>query len=147
MRIEVSTTVDRSVLDVWRWYAEDHVRNHPRWDPDMELEQISEGPIGLGTKIRRRNARFGAPVEGEMVVVEWEPERALGMTIHDANMDMYGRTTFEDQGEDATLLTITSDIPGLDESRAEVVASRMERTIQNVKTLIESDGIAQHDAD
>ena len=53
MKIAVSTVINRPVADVWRWYAVEHVRNHPRWDPDMELEQISEGPIG--TRIRRRN--------------------------------------------------------------------------------------------
>jgi hypothetical protein len=72
MRIEVSTTIDRPVADVWRFYAVEHVRNHPRWDPDMELEQISDGPIELDTRIRRRNSRSGEPVEGEMEVVEWE---------------------------------------------------------------------------
>jgi uncharacterized protein YndB with AHSA1/START domain len=57
MEIEVETTIDRPVADVWRWYAVEHVRNHPRWDPDMELEQLSDGPMGLGTRIRRRNVR------------------------------------------------------------------------------------------
>jgi uncharacterized protein YndB with AHSA1/START domain len=139
MQIQVSTTIDRPIADVWRWYAEDHVRNHPRWDPDMELQQISEGPIGLGTKIRRRNVRFGAPVDGEMEVVEWDPERAIGMLIHDANMQMRGRTTFQEEGPDTTLLTIVTDIPDLDESKASVVSSRMQRTIENVKSLVESD--------
>jgi uncharacterized protein YndB with AHSA1/START domain len=139
MQIQVSTTIDRPIADVWRWYAEDHVRNHPRWDPDMELQQISEGPIGLGTKIRRRNVRFGAPVDGEMEVVEWDPERAIGMLIHDANMQMRGRTTFQQEGPDTTLLTIVTDIPDLDESKASVVSSRMQRTIENVKSLVESD--------
>lgn len=139
MQIQVSTTIDRPIAEVWRWYAEDHVRNHPRWDPDMELQQISEGPIGLGTKIRRRNVRFGAPVDGEMEVVEWDPERAIGMLIHDANMQMCGRTTFREEGPDTTLLTIVTDIPDLDESKASVVSSRMQRTIENVKSLVESD--------
>jgi len=39
MRIEVSTTIDRPLAEVWRWYAVEHLRNHPRWDPDMGLEQ------------------------------------------------------------------------------------------------------------
>ena len=81
MRIEVSTTIDRPVAEVWRWYAVKHVRHHPRWDPDMQLEQVSEGPIGLGTKIRRRNVRWGEPIEGEMEIVEWEPERAMATRI------------------------------------------------------------------
>lgn len=84
MQIEASTTIDRPISDVWRWYAVEHVRNHPRWDPDMHLEQISDGPIGLGTKIRRRNVRWGEPIEGEMEIVEWEEERAFAVSIQDA---------------------------------------------------------------
>jgi hypothetical protein len=140
MRIEVTTRVDRPVSEVWRWYAEDHVRNHPRWDPDMRLEQLSDGPIQLGTRIRRTNVRFGAPVEGEMEVVEWNPEHALAMVIHDANMEMSGRTTFEPDGPDTTVLTIATEMPNVDDSMADVVRTRMERTIGNVKSLIESDG-------
>ena len=139
MEIRAETTIDRPVADVWRWYAVEHVRNHPRWDPDMELEQISDGPMGLGTRIRRRNVRWGEPVEGEMEVVEWEPERAFGMRIHDANMEMRGRATFEADGPDRTLLTVVTEIPGLEESKADFLSSMMERSIGNVKDLLESD--------
>jgi hypothetical protein len=93
VKVMVSTDIDRPIADVWRFYAVEHVRNHPRWDPDMELEQISEGPIGLGTRIRRRNRHFGEPIEGEMEIVEWEPERVMGARIHDANADTTGRVT------------------------------------------------------
>jgi hypothetical protein len=58
------------VKDVWRFVAVEHVRNHPRWDPDMELEQVTEGPIGVGTLIRRRNTHSDTPVEGTMEVVK-----------------------------------------------------------------------------
>jgi hypothetical protein len=139
MQIQVSTSIGRRVADVWRWYAEDHVRNHPRWDPDMELEQISEGQIGLGTTIRRRNVRFGAPVDGQMEVVEWDPQRALAMVIHDANMEMRSRTTFRAERPDTTLLTISTDIPDLDESKASIVSGKMQRTIDNIRSIVESD--------
>jgi len=57
--IQVSEVVDRAVEDVFHFYAHDHVRNHPRWDPDMQLEQFSDGPIGVGTVIRRVNTHDG----------------------------------------------------------------------------------------
>ena len=37
MEIQVSTVVERPVADVWRFYAVDHVRNHPRWDRQRHL--------------------------------------------------------------------------------------------------------------
>jgi hypothetical protein len=128
------------VEDVWRWYALEHVRNHPRWDPDMQLEQISEGPMGLGTKIRRRNVRWGTPVEGEMEVVEFESERAFALSIHDSNMEMFGRATFEVQGTDRTMLKVSTDIPEMDESAdANFLTTMMERSLGNVKTMVESE--------
>ena len=65
---EVSTVIDRPVAEVFHFCAYDHVRNHPRWDENIELEQVSDDPIGVGTMIRRRNSRSGTPVEGRM---EW----------------------------------------------------------------------------
>ena len=140
MRVQVSIEIDRPVADVWRFWAVEHVRNHPRWDPDIELEQISQGPMGLGTRIRRRNSRWEAPVDGEMEVVEFEPERAIAFSVRDANMEMHGRATFEANEPERTQLTVTTDIPGLDDPAAnQLITNGMERSIANVKTLIEAE--------
>ena len=139
MKITVSTVIDRPVAGVWRWYAVEHVRNHPRWDPDMEIEQISEGPIGLGTRIRRHNRHFGEPIEGEMEIVEWEPERVMGARIHDANTDTRGRVTFEGLGRSRTQLTIEADFPNLDASKVDQLRPLIERTASNVRRLVESE--------
>jgi hypothetical protein len=140
MEVQVSTEVERPVAHVWRWYAVDHVRNHPRWDPDMQLEQMSDGPIGVGTRIRRVNTRWGSPVEGEMEIVEFEPERAIATAIHDANMDIRGRATFEPHGAERTLLTVSADVPGLeDPEKVEFLRSMMQRSVDNVKRLIETE--------
>lgn len=140
MDVQVSVEVERPVADVWRFYAVDQVRNHPRWDPDMHLEQISEGPIGVGTRIRRVNTRWGEPVEGEMEIVEFEPERTIATVIHDANMDMGGRATLEALDPGRTLLTVMADIPGLeDPEKVEFLRSMMQRSVDNVKRLIETE--------
>ena len=38
MELEVSTVVERPLEVVWDFYAVHHVENHPRWDPDLKLE-------------------------------------------------------------------------------------------------------------
>ena len=139
MKVTVSTLVDVPVAGAWHWYAVEHVRNHPRWDPEMELEQTSSGPIGLGTRIRRRNRHFGEPIDGEMEIVEWEPERAMGAQIHDANADARGRVTFEPAGPGRTRLTIEADFPNLDESTVDQLRPLIERTAINVRRLMESE--------
>ena len=105
----------------------------------MELEQISDGPMGLGMRIRRRNTRWGKSVEGEMEVVEWDPERAFGVLIHDENMEISGRATFAEPEPGRTLLRIVSDFPGLDESQADFVLSMMQRSVDNMKRLMEAE--------
>ena len=140
VKLQVSQVIDRPVAKVFHFLAREHVRNHPRWDPDIELEQVSEGPIGVGTVIRRRNSRSGTPVEGTMEVVEFEPDRAFGTVIHDGSVEMRGRTTFEPEGDDQTTITIIVDLPGMNESMDKsFLTSRMERSVQNMKRLIESE--------
>ena len=131
--------IDRPVGEVFRFCARDHVRNHPRWDPDIELEQISPGPVEVGTIIRRRNSHSGAPIEGTMEIVEYEADRVFGGVIREGGRQYRGAMTFAPEGEERTLLTISVDLPGLDESSAAVLTGSMERSVRSIKDLIESE--------
>ena len=140
LRLESSEVIDRALDQVFRFYAVEHVRNHPRWDPDIELWLDSDGPIGVGTVIRRRNKRSGAPVEGTMEVVEFEPNRVLAMVIHDGPAEMRGRTTFEAIGDNQTRIKTVIDIPGMDASADKTfLNSRLERSARIRKQLMESE--------
>jgi hypothetical protein len=139
IKIVISTAIHRPVGVVWQWYAVDHVRNHPRWDPDMELAQMTDGPVGMGTRIRRRNRHFDEPIEGEMEIVEWQPEQVMGTRIRDANMETHGRVTFAAMGPNGTLLTIEADFPGMAEATADRIRPLIERSARNIRHLIESE--------
>ena len=140
VRVQVSEVINRPVTEVFQFYTYDHVRNHPRWDPDMELKQVSDGPIGVGTAIHRRNSHSGTPVEGEMEVVEFEPNRAMGMIIHDGPVEMHGRATYEAASRDQTTLALSVEFPDMDESMdTTMLTSAMEQSLRNVKRLIESE--------
>ena len=138
VRIEVSEEIDRPVPVVFKFYAEDHVRNHPRWDPDIELWRTSDEPIGLGTIIQRRNSRWGTVVEGTMEVVEYEPNRAMGAVIREGGMEIHGRGTFEEAGEGRTRLTIRADMP-IDESMKDRMSGLVRGAYQKIKELIEAE--------
>jgi hypothetical protein len=135
MRLERTQFIDRPPADVFRFYAVEHVRNHPRWDPDMQLEQETEGPIGVGTVLRRRHTRSAEPTEGTMEVVEFEPDRAFGVVIHDGPIEMKGRMSIQPEGE-GTRLTVGFEIIG---SRDPIDPVPLERTLHNIKTLIEAE--------
>lgn len=113
MQLEVSEVIQRSPEIVFDFVAVNHLRNHPRWDLHMHLEQVTDGPIGLGTVLRRRHTRAGAPIEGTMEVIEFDPPRAIAMRIHDGPVEMFGRQSIEPLGDGRCRFTISVDIPGM----------------------------------
>jgi hypothetical protein len=140
LQLESSQVIDRPIDKVFHFFAVEHVRNHPRWDSDIELWLDSDSPIGVGTIIRRRNKRSGTPVEGTMEVVEFEPNRVFAMVIHDGPAVMHGRTTFERIGDNRTKITTVIEIPGMDENADKTfLNSRLEHSAQIRKQLMESE--------
>ena len=105
----------------------------------MELEQVSVGPIGLGTRIRRLNRHFGEPIQGEMEIVEWEPERVMGARIKDANVDTTGRVTFESLGPTTTRLSVEADYPNLDPAKVDQLRPLIEGAYSRIRLMVESE--------
>lgn len=135
--VEFSQVIDRPVSDVFHFMADQHVQNHPRWDPNIELELESEGPIGVGTVIRRRNTRYDEPVEGTIEVTEFEPSQVFGAVIREGGFEMAGRITFEEVGPSRTKVTRSATVPGsVDEA---LIRREMERTGRTIKELIEDE--------
>lgn len=140
LQIESSEIIDRPIDKVFQFYAVDHVRNHPRWDSDMQLWLDTDAPIAVGTIIRRRNSRSGKPVEGTMEVTEFEPNRVLAMLIHDGPAVMRGRTTFEALSDHQTRITTVIEIPGMDANAdTSFLKSRLKHSSQVRKQLMESE--------
>jgi hypothetical protein len=138
--IQHTQVIDRPLAAVFHFYADDHVRNHPRWDPDIKLEQISDGPMGVGTIIHRVNSRSGTPVEGTMEVVEYEPNKVISMIIHDGPAEMRGTTIFESLNDHQTSLTVFIEILGMDDSMDKsFLLSRLERSGEIRKQLMETE--------
>lgn len=138
--VQASQVIDRPVATVFHFYSDEHVQNHPRWDPDIYLEKEVDAPLAVGSRLRRRNSRSGTPVEGSMQVVEFERDRAIAMLIQDGPVAMNGRATFEALGPEKTLLSVTIDIPSRDPSAdMSFLNGRLQRTLENIKQLVESE--------
>ena len=138
VRIEVSEEIDRPVPVVFKFYADDYVRNHPRWNPAIELWRDSDEPIGLGTIIQRRNSMTGTPVEGTMEIVEYEPNRAFAGVTREGPMETHGRTTFEEVSEGRTRITVTADMP-IDESMKDRMTGMVQGSLRNIKGFVEAE--------
>lgn len=140
MKLELSTVISRPPLIVFDFVAVNHVHNHPRWDPHMELKQATEGPLGVGTRIQRRSTRMGFPIDGTMDVVEFEPERVFGAEIVDQTpngpLEIHSRATFEPVDGASTKLTFHLDIPAMETSPD---TSMIEGSLRRIKELIETE--------
>jgi len=140
IQFESSETIDRPIDKVFHFYAVEHVRNHPRWDSDIELWLDSDAPLAVGTVIHRRNKRSGTPVEGTMTVTEFEMNRVMAMEVQDGQAVMYGRTTFEALTDNQTKITTIIDIPWMDENADKTIMNnRLAEVSQIRKRLIESE--------
>ncbi|MDA1280064.1 MAG: SRPBCC family protein [Chloroflexi bacterium] len=134
--IETSIVIDRQPSVVFQFAAAEHATNHPRWDPEMRLEPVTEGPLRIGSVLKRYNSRSGQEIEGTMEVEEWVQDKSFGMLIHDGPMEMHGRLAFESVGTDSTKVTMTVDIVGMPNP---LDPMPVHRTMENMKRLIESE--------
>ena len=131
--------IDHPVSTVFQFHAVEHVKNHPRWDPDIKLEQVTDGSMRVGTMIKRVNSRSGKPVEGMMEVVEFELDQAVTMIIHDGPVKLIARATYQAEDDNRTRLTMKIEFPDLDEMETDMLVSAMERSIRNINHLLESE--------
>jgi hypothetical protein len=140
VKVQVSEVIDRPAAAVFHFHTIEHASNHPRWDPHMQIEQISDGPIGVGTIFNRVNSRSGTPVEGTMEIVEFELNEVVEMLIHDGPVEIKARATYEAASDDRTVLAIHVEFPGMDASMdTDLIASPIQQSLRNIKHLIESE--------
>ena len=102
----------------------------------MELEKLSDGPLGVGTLVRRRHTRAGYPIEGTMECTEFDPPRAIAFLIHDGPVEMHGRQSVAPDGEGRSKLTISVDIPGAPNP---LDPMPIEQSARRIKELIEAE--------
>jgi hypothetical protein len=138
MRLERSGIVDRPVSTVWDFVAVHHVENHPRWDPDVELQATSSEPLGSGSVIRRRTHRFGRTTEGTTEIAEFEHERRMESVTREGDAEFTGWIEVVAEGPERTRITLGGDMP-VDESMAERILPLMQRSVDTIRALIEAE--------
>jgi hypothetical protein len=137
VKLDVSEFIDRPPADVFRFVATDHVKNHPRWDPQMSLVQETPGPIGVGTRIRRSRSGGETPVEGEMEITEFDPDRRMGAVIRDAPMELRSLMTVEPEGEAGSRLTFRVES---DDAPLDMMEEPIKGSLRRIKEMVEGEG-------
>lgn len=140
MKTAATTIIHRSQDAVWQFCAVDHLRNHPRWDPQMQLEAITDGPMAVGKRVRRRHTRLGRPISGVMEVVEWDPPRSFSTRIVDGApggpLVVASRMTMTPAGDERTRLTIELELPG---AASSMDPAMLQATLARIKEMLEGE--------
>ena len=136
MQLEASERIDRPAATVFDFIGFHHVANHHRWDPEVQLQQLTKGPIGVGTVIRRRSTHYGEAIDDVMECVEFDPPSAIGLLVRGGPVEIHARMSVQADGPHRSLLTIGVDLPSAD---IPMDPRLLEETTQRIKDLIESD--------
>lgn len=139
VKAQASGVIDHPVSKVFQFHAVEHVQNHPRWDPNIELDHLTDGPMAVGKKIKRINSRSGQPVEGTMEVTEFELDQAVTMLIQDGPVKLIARATYEPEENDKTRLTMKIEFPEIDEMDTDMLVTAMQGSIQNINQFLLSE--------
>jgi carbon monoxide dehydrogenase subunit G len=79
VHFELSIEIDRPVHEVWEYLIEPE--NVPEWQSSaVSSHQVSEGPIGLGVRLRDERRFMGRRATSDVEVSEFEPESLF--TLH-----------------------------------------------------------------
>lgn len=136
MKLDVSESIQRPPADVFRFVATDHVKNHPRWDPQMSLVQETPGPIGVGTRIRRSRTRGESRVEGDMEITEYDPDHTMGAVIRDGPMELRSWMTIASEGRTASRLTFTVES---DDAPVNMMEEPIKGSLRRIKEILEGE--------
>ena len=94
VRVEGEIVIDRPAEEVFDFVADE--RNEPRYNPKMRrAEQISVGPIGLGTRFEAELVSMGRTIKMDVEFTGYERPRRLASSTHMSSMDTQGALTFD----------------------------------------------------
>ncbi|SFL66404.1 SRPBCC family protein [Nitrosomonas communis] len=141
-----STLVECSTKDLFKYLGEDLFQNYPKWSPEVqELEQLTPGPVHLGTIGRQVRLDMGRRSESRFKIFTFEPAVRLVLAgvsdpfrctyeLQDMNLEKSTKLTFS--FELLELLVVMRPFEGLVRS---AIKDGAERTVQNIKRLVEAE--------
>jgi uncharacterized protein YndB with AHSA1/START domain len=142
-RIAGEIIINRPIAEVFDFVADE--RNEPRYNAAMvRAEQLSEGPIGVGTRFQTELSTRGKTMPMVVEFTEYERPRRLASSTSSRMMETVGALTFEPVPSGTRmrwewdvrpfgLLKLSGPLVG-------IIGRRQEQRIWgNLKQLLESD--------
>ena len=107
-KIERSIVIDRPIDEVWAFVHD--ITKDRLWQTTLvESEQLTEGPFGVGTRVREVRQFLGLRVELAWEVTEYEPTRTSAIRGVSGPVPLHGRYAFEPVGG-GTRFTVTGEL-------------------------------------
>lgn len=148
VKAETSTLVRSSPEQLFNFIAVDFFDNYPRWSPEViELETLTEGPIGLGTQGRQVRVDHGHRTESTFQVIAFDPPERI--EFEGLSAPYFVRYRLEPLNE-TTRLHLTFELRRLEffmrpfeRLIRQAVSKGAERIVNNIKQLVEQRNTAR----
>lgn len=141
-----STLITCSAEKIFQYLGDDLFLNYPKWSPEVkELEQLTPGPVQLGTMGRQVRIDKGRRTESSFKISTYEPGKCLTFV----GVSYPFRCSYEIQtieAEESAQLTFTFELlkllmvmrPFEDLVRTAINDSAI-TTVRNIKDLVEAE--------
>lgn len=136
--------IECSIEELFRYLADDLFKNYPKWSPEVkELEQITPGPVKVGTEGRQVRIDLGRRTESKFKISSYEPYVRLTVigvsdpfrcTYELEDLDSQNSTRLTFSFELLEILAFMRPFEGLIRS---AINDGADQTVQNIKRLIE----------
>ena len=131
--VENTVEIARTPEEVFAYL--DEVERHPEWQQQLvSARRESEGPVGVGTRVRETRRLGGRVQEGTYEVSEHDPPRLVAFRGVDGPVRAVGRVVLEPlDGGSRSRLTLTLDFEGHGAGRLLLPLVRSQARTQVVK--------------
>ena len=140
--VERSIVIDKPVDQVWT-FVHDPAKD-PLWQTTLlESEQLTEGSIGVGTKVREVRNFLGRRVEMAWEITEYEPHRSSTIRAVSGPVPLSGGYALEPV-DGGTKLTVVGELEAHGLFRlaepvfARITARELEANLGHLKDLLEA---------
>ena len=87
INLDLNTLIDHPVKNVFAFVSD--LNNMSKWNSAVvSLQQITPGPIGVGTKFKSIGEMMGRRIEGEVQVTSYEPDSKTGFQMNAGPMQL-----------------------------------------------------------
>jgi len=144
-----SILVKCSSKKIFKFLGDNLFQNYPKWSPEVkELEQLTPGPVKLGTLARQVRIDYGRRSESKFKITIYERSDRLSFAgIADPFLCIYELQDNDTEG--STRLTFTFKLLELliimrpfEEQVRNAITDGADRTVQNIKQLTEANNSA-----